>query len=357
MKPKASAVPDLCIDPFLISLPKMETSTKDDIEDYVSGLIDWSKTIGLNHSKSFVSSAVLDAIEKDDAHPWLEDIQRLLKQNRVQSVDCNTVFQSVQFLLSSLIIEDELGLKALLLDENKTELEPSYLIERLRPKTQSAFFEMLAMIILIQHGYGRDADYVAVASLPDNQKNPGFQFLRYSAEISIFEEKKDTRNLNIKIPYVINDQIPAFFSREGLLEKLEPISIWLVTDGTNSACDAIDCCVARLVAAGSPNEKISYSMGSQFLSTAQIWDCGQEGRYTLLLIESCARIVLNNPKNPLKPFLDEQHGKQKIRNDGALAFRTHLTKGKVALRLMLWKLADGTIEFANVGKKAELKIL
>ena len=113
----------------------------------------------------------------------------------------------------------------------------------------------------------------------------------------------------------------------------------------------------RLVAAGSVGNGRFYSMGPQFLSTAQIWDCGQEGRYALLLIESCARIVLNNPKYPLKPFHDGQHGQQIVRKDGARAFRTHLTKGGVALRLMLWETVDGTIEFANVGKKAELKIL
>ena len=67
--------------------------------------------------------------------------------------------------------------------------------------------------------------------------------------------------------------------------------------------------------------------------------------------------MLDIPKHELKPFYDRVSGRQIFRSDGAHAFRTHLTKKRAGLRLMLWKIPDGTIEFANVGDKDELAIL
>lgn len=78
----------------------------------------------------------------------------------------------------------------------------------------------------------------------------------------------------------------------------------------------------------------------------------------MVLIESCARIVLGIPKNTLNEFRENSKAtsKQRVREDGALAFRTHLTKKGIGLRLMFWKKQNGTIEFANIGDKDELEI-
>jgi hypothetical protein len=78
----------------------------------------------------------------------------------------------------------------------------------------------------------------------------------------------------------------------------------------------------------------------------------------MVTVESCARIVLGIPKNPINEFRERVDGnaKQRKREDGALAFRTHLTKKGVGLRLMFWRHTDGTIEFANIGGKGELLI-
>jgi hypothetical protein len=328
-----STFPNLCIDPHLLSLPRMETSTKDDIEDFVSSIIDWGKTVGINRTKAFVSSTVLDAIDEDGAFPWRENLDGVLKHYKVKSADSKTVSYVVQFLINCSRIEDTVGLKALLLEVNKTEIAPAFVCERLRSKTRSAFLDMLAMIVMARHGYGRDAEHVALASIPNDDAKPKLQYLLYSAEIVDVEWMKDSDDRDIKLPYAINDHISVFFSRDGLLESIEPLSLWPATNDADAACNAIDCCIA------------------------QKWECGHEGWHAFTLIESCARIVLDIPKHEVKPFYDRASGRQRVRSDGALAFRTHLTKRGVALRLMLWKMPDGTIEFANVGDKDELMIV
>ena len=353
-----STLPHLCIDPHLLSLPIMGASTKEDVEDFVSSIIDWGKTVGIKGTKAFVSSTVLDAIDEDGAFPWRNNLEGVFKHYNVEAADSKTVSDVVQYLINCSRIEDAVEFKALLLEDQKTQLNPVFVIERLRPKTRSAFLEMLAMIAMALHGCGREAEHVALASIPNDSSVHKLRYLSFSATVIEVDWKEASDDKDIKFPYAINEPISVFFSRDGLLESVEPLSLWSATDDPNAACNAIDCCIARLVAAGtSERNKALYSIGANFLATAHNWECGHEGRHAFTLIESCARIVLDIPKHEVGLFYDTASGCQKVRSDGALAFRTHITKKGVGLRLMLWKLPDGTIEFANVGGKNELIIL
>jgi len=350
-------LPHLCIDPHLLSLPRMDTSSTEDVEDFVSSIVDWGKTVGSSSTKAYVSSTVLDAIDEDNAFPWPDKLVDMLKYHKVKSADHHTVSLVVQGFIACALIENLVGLKALLLEEEKTEIAPRFMYERLRSKTQHAFRELLAMIVMVQHGYGGEVEQITLASIPGENKEPELQYLSFATVIEEFEWKADSGDRNIDPPYVIDDRVSIFFSRNGLLESIEPLSLWPATDDTSGAYDAIDCCIARLVTVGTDKEHtMQYSIGPRFLQTTRKWECGHEGHHAFTLIESCARIVLGIPKHEVKPFYDRA-GRQKDREDGALAYRTHLTKKREGLRLMLWKLPDGTIEFANVGDKDELTIL
>jgi len=353
-----SSVPHLCIDPHLLSLQRIDTSTIDDVEDFVSSIVDWGKTAGSNCTKALVSDTVLDAIAEDDAYPWREKLSSILNRYGIRSADLETVLSAVRVFLNCDRIEDSVGLSFVLLEDTKTAIAPAFVYERLRPKTRDAFCQLLAMIVLVQHGYGRDIEQVALASIPNDYAEPQLRYLSFSTEIADFDWKTDSDDTYINRPFAINDRVAVFFSRNGLLESVEPLSLWPATDDSGAACDAIDCCVARLIAAGtSEKHRKAYSIGARFLQTAQRWECGQDGHHAFTLMESCARIVLGIPKHEVKPFRDGASGRQKSRDDGALAWRTHLTKRGAGLRLMIWQLPDGTIEFANVGNKDELVIL
>lgn len=350
-------LPHICIDPHLLSLPRMDTSSAEYLEDFVSNIVDWGKTVGSSSAKTFISNRVIEALDEDDVFPWRDRLVRVFKHYKVRSADPETVASVIQTLLNCARIEDSVGLKALLLEDKKTKIAPAFMWERLRPKTQFAFCDLLAMIVLLQHGYGRDVEQVVLASISNDNTDTELQYLSLSSEIVEFEWDNDSDFSDIDSPYAINDLISIFFSRNGLLEKIEPLSLWPATDDTAAARNAIDCCIARLIAAGTNAKNVvPYSIGSRFLQTAQEWECGQEGNHAFTLIESCARIALEIPKNEVKSFTDGT-SRQKVRSDGALAYRTHLTKRGKALRLMLWKLPDGSIEFANVGDKDELTIL
>lgn len=353
-----SSSPHLCIDPHLLSLPRVHRCSPEDVEDYVSSIVDWGTTVSSGLARACVSSTVLEAIDEDDAFPWESNLLKVLKHYNVTSADPKTVSSVVQSFLRCARIEDAIGVKAMLLDETKTSLSPAFVYQRLRPRTQSAFSCLLTMIVLVGRGYGKDTDHIALASVLDNKKGAELQYLSVVTEVVDLDWGRGASKAYLDLPCSISDQVSVFYSRNGLLEGVEPLSLWPAGDDSGAACNAIDCCIARLVAAGTSGEKkVAYSLGTAFLPSARAWQCGQNGHHTFTLIESCARIVLGIPKHKLRPFVDGVTGRQKVRDDGAFAWRSHLTKRGAGLRLMLWKMPDGAIEFANVGDKDELTIL
>lgn len=137
---------------------------------------------------------------------------------------------------------------------------------------------------------------------------------------------------------------------------------WELWDGAKDeqgVRDAIEFSIEELIeAAIDADHREEYVLGSSFIDSLQAWGFGSRQDYAMLLVESCARIVLGQPKNEIKAFwIDKKTKRQRKRDDGAFAYRTHLTKKGAGYRLMFWKRQDNTIEFANVGDKDELEIL
>ena len=138
--------------------------------------------------------------------------------------------------------------------------------------------------------------------------------------------------------------------------------MWGDAESPERACAAIELQVNELAAGGTlpHGQPLTFRFGPGFLASAQ--RCGfttARGGLVGILVDSCARLVINRPKSEVKPFREDERPQSRQRrrpSDGALAFRTHLTEGKEGFRLMYWKVGDKCIEFTNVGPKWELKI-
>ena len=165
--------------------------------------------------------------------------------------------------------------------------------------------------------------------------------------------------LKCTLPISISQRIPVVFSHEQLIESLD---LWTVWDGASSE-EAVRLCidarVKNIISSGTIDDAIcNFVIGEGFVASLHTWNADSRRDYAMVTVESCARIVLGIPKNPINEFRENAEGAatQRRRDNGALAFRTHLTKKGVGLRLMFWKCTDGTIEFANIGSKDELEI-
>lgn len=110
----------------------------------------------------------------------------------------------------------------------------------------------------------------------------------------------------------------------------------------------IDRAIMDLSASGNAKK---YDFSEDFANSVQrngFFD--DAGMLRHVLAESCARILLDNPKNAVSSWQTAEL------QPGWLAFRTHLTRAGPGYRLMFWQRPDGLVIFANVGPKFEEKI-
>jgi len=110
-----------------------------------------------------------------------------------------------------------------------------------------------------------------------------------------------------------------------------------------------------------PQDLPAFSIGSNFFQSICENQSGPQSRYGSIVLESCARVVLNTPKNSIDPFMKGQRSKsedQWVRErDQALAYRTHVTKSGEGLRLVFWRTPSNLVEFANVSVHNDLSLL
>ncbi|TCL03711.1 hypothetical protein [Sodalis ligni] len=113
--------------------------------------------------------------------------------------------------------------------------------------------------------------------------------------------------------------------------------------------------------------ELQYSLGGQlnwenFNVSSILFDslsenqCLYGSRYSALALECMARIIVDSPKYEIKNFTEGANSDQIKQRKGFLAYRTHITKTAIGLRLMFWKNDTGSIILANVGPKQELFI-
>lgn len=172
-----------------------------------------------------------------------------------------------------------------------------------------------------------------------------------------------TRIVSVRGPdaSIVGKLPPEFVGTVQLLDRLDDAvgridatDLWRYADDESALHFAITMRALEIERAGGGSLALwdvpMFSIGSAFFQSVRKADCGRNGTYAGVALDACARLVLDDPKYELKEF---GRPSQKMRSrDKALAYRTHVTKGGVGLRLMCWK--RGTqLELANIGPKFE----
>lgn len=348
----------LAVDPYILSLPNPCIS-EEQIDEFVDGLLGWSCSLRRQDMHILVSDRARIALMEDGEYPEQHRLREALRRLQYVAADYDTVCSLVQNILNTTpSLEETLGFEDILLDESKIIINPGFLIERLNENTKKAFVEMLAMMALAR-----------VVVDPDINKNLFVSSAKRNANIcekldvvieSEIHECSFTGEKNCPaFPIIVQDQIPFAWGYSDLIKQLGVHTIWKNATCADDAVEAIEQCIRELLRSGlDESRRHSFRIGTRFLNSARQWGFFNRTDYAMLLIESCARIVLDVPKNSIKTFrVSSTSTEQRVRADGARAFRTHLTKTGPGFRLMLWRLVDDTIEFANVGDKDELEIL
>ncbi|MNC68098.1 hypothetical protein D3C75_1186550 [compost metagenome] len=78
--------------------------------------------------------------------------------------------------------------------------------------------------------------------------------------------------------------------------------------------------------------------------------------FSSVLFDTVAHVLAGTPKSSLEIFTKSKDSAEPRMHGKLVAYRTHVTRGNRALRLMYWLAPSGVVIFANVGNKFDLEI-
>lgn len=351
---------EVVIDPFLLCLPN-PCDSLDQLEGFISAIVGWRGFLDRPDACVLLSDSARVALNVDDEFPHRHRLVELIGRFECTFADANTISRVANSILERTpALEEYFGIDAILIEEDSFQIAPEGLLDRLKPNCRLAFRNdlLIAGIKVDERVAGGLESCVMVAS-GSYTEDPIPSSISVKADIHDIGLVSTDFSLQTVPPFSLFQSIPVAFSHERLVESLDLGEIWDGASSDKAVRLSVEARVNSIISSGAETGGVSdFSIGSGFIESLHAWGADSRHDYAMVTIESCARIVLGIPKNPINEFRESAEGnaKQRTRKDGALAFRTHLTKKGVGLRLMFWRHTDGTIEFANIGGKGELEI-
>jgi hypothetical protein len=354
-----STFPDIVVDPYLVCLPR-ECDDVTRLDQFVDNLLSWSDLLQREDVNVHFPRSCLEALVEEGQYPYGQELKKMAARLGASHLSDDFVCRVAQAVLERTpTLEDRCSINVVIFDEDTCKVEPEVYVNRLAAKIGWGFKHGLTVIACFGHSRPDEGFLIASATSTPEAAFEGEE-IKILARIEAVDCTDDTRNWTDLVPVDVNQALPVTFSRESLFEHLGCLRLWGEADSPENARDAINTRVGQLFASGATNRRAAreFRFGDGFLQSARGHGFGARSDLATNLIDSCARILVDLPKQAVKPFrVSENSGEQLVRADGAAAFRTHLTKAGAGFRLMYWAMADGTIEFANVGTKFELEIL
>jgi len=395
-----SKLPCVAIDPYLLILPEPCYSTEDIIR-FAKGLLDWSVALSDADTEYVISDLCLESMFLDGWYPYTGRISRLVQKfgqaDALDFIDESTLIRLAQKVLERTPrLEEKIGIEAILFDQDSISIEPQAITERLGENTSLALKESLAMLGLGLTHLTTMPNGCVFASLNGHGcKNLSEVDLEVTVEEVAFS---DLPSNTLQFPLTFSETLAICHGHDDYIQQVHALELWgqaeveknilvaimakamehkrigLPIVGTSPSYSAGFIVVKdslyrfEIGSQFSPNYSAGsvivkdglyrFRFGSQFLASIQKWGFGNRQDWAMLLIDTCARILLGVPKNEVKPFrISAKSDVQRQRKaDNAFAWRAHLTKANAGFRLLLWTTPDGVIEFANIGPKKELLI-
>lgn len=356
-------LPCILIDPHLVVLPDPCQSTTQ-IESFIEGLLAWSESLTRKDMAIFISDKCINGLYDDGWYPYVGRITPLLKQFAVEIADEETINNLVRSVFDKTPrLEEYLGIDDILYDENVSIISPDIFINRLKNETAKGLRDSLIMALVGQDYLMSVTKGCLFAAGPCAEVEPNSELLirAYIQILLTIENNPNNPISETDFPLSLEGSLTICFGHNEAMQQIGALNLWGDAALEARAIDAIRTTMSKHRAVGLPIDKGEYPfrLGHKFLESVRTYGFGARSDLAVILIESCARILLKIPKEQVKEFRTDKspQAPQLVRKaDGALAWRTHLTKSGAGFRLMFWETPDGIIEFSNVGPKSELVI-
>jgi hypothetical protein len=338
---------NLHIDPALLASPYI-VSNKIDAECLVGRLSHWSSRVTLGHLNMTISDDCDSVLISEGAFPAFASIDVMLKKYGLERVyAAGDVARMVNNLLQR---------SGRVLDTTGTEVVDLYsfaVVPTVVPAGASAEIRNACQRAIATVRRVNDAQHSPVVGVLVSGLNGSHPVvLSMNSDAMIFDR---TVHGDLVSDASVTGDAVAVGEMGDLVGQVRAADLWERATGARDlhlaiALHVLEIGSGRPSFAGLPK----FAVGSAFYdSLAGVQAQGAQPHASVTL-ECCARLISGGPKYPLSPLLDV-NGAQIARADGARAYRSHVTKGGLAVRLMTWE-RDGMIEFANTEVKHNVVI-
>lgn len=350
-----AALPDLLVDPYLVCLPQY-CDREEQLDDFVQNLMSWSEVLQRHDVAVHFPRACLEALLSEGSYPFEYEFRKLAASCAANHLSPDLVCRIAQEVLERTpSLEENCEIAFLDFEENACRINPDVYVTRLAGNVAWGFKHALAVVTSFQEANADAKLFLMVTAKSDPEEAFATQEVQIAVHISGIECSEALAKLETLMPLDIDRTLPVAFRGTSLLQSVGCLKLWAQAASPSDVRDAINARLEEILSTGTGNKEAirTFIVGEHFLQSARQNGFGER----LNIVDSCARIIVNEPKNSVEPFrVSADSSEQRTRSDGALAFRTHLTKDGPGYRLMFWELANKSIEFANVGPKAELVI-
>lgn len=350
----------LHFDPALLAIPN-HASTQAEAEQIVHRIRYWARSCFFSTIfQGVILGDTLNILAEENFFPTTPNIVDLLSAWDLRHVySTEDIRRSINFILErSSILEDVFGVEVT--DASVCESIPNLSASVREPSLFDSSVRFLGTLSLALAVSGDKLNASVV--VPGFANTIGQVCLKVTANegVALEYDEQFTFPLSICATLIFADTV------DDIGNNLGAKALWDVSKNSEQLHFALMVEAVNLLRIKGlpdhPDDIRKFSIGSDFFQSASRYDAtGLSGTNCDLLREACARIVINDPKYEVSELKRRNNVGKLVpiarRGDGATAHRTHLQKSHAALRLMFWRLKDGSIEFANIGPKSELEIL
>lgn len=245
----------------------------------------------------------------------------------------------------SMRFDEDLGIPLCIAEWRKREIVP--LLEGCSPGRTADLGDLIEGISLASYLFGREF------SMLHHPLNSGVSSVKIAGEISALEPEPSEL-----YPIAFDGAVSVF---SDFLEYSATLGGFMLYEAAVTADDfkaafysgALSVMKAKGRSSVPSWENLTF--GAEFIDTLYAHQCGPSGRFAGTAYDVICHAIAGVEKYELSPFYDDVGKKSQKASGGNLAWRTHITKGNPALRLMYWASVDA-VQLANVGNKKDLEI-
>lgn len=339
--------PSLVLDPAVLAMPAIALD-EDAIAASLTQLIELSRTLRKHdHCEIRMIEGVEDYLAAANLYPVTDSIRKSLADSNLSHVyTTEDIRRAIQDILQKIDRVEDISRVEFLIP-TAVSCQPDILDGRDGP-LREALEVTLTHTAFATEFSGKELVQILVAEHP------------VRTDVSIYADVDDidppaSRGVTVK---GYSSKFRTSESLQSFIDSLDGPTLWCAAECEAEVISAIKLGaikVRREAGCSDPHRSCeTFVFGAAFLDSLHRSQAAGQGRYATATCEACAHLVAKSQTLELRRMYKLSDTGKRIdvtRDDGAVGWRVHITKSGEAMRLMFWRLGDGTIELSTVSPK------